>query len=97
MQAQTVSNFFLAFASNLTVIPVLNKIDLPNANPQSVKEQLQTLFDINSNDVILASAKMGIGIDDIFEAVIKQIPAPPIRSGFDTGEKYEHKKCQNVF
>ena len=93
VQAQTVSNFFLAFANNLTVIPVLNKIDLPNANPQSVKEQLQTLFDINPNDVILASAKMGIGIDDIFEAVIKQIPPPPIRSGFNTGEKYEHRKC----
>ena len=76
VQAQTVSNFYLAFANNLVIVPVLNKIDLPNANPEAVKEQLLNLFEMEPSDVILASAKTGIGITEIFEAVIDRIPPP---------------------
>jgi elongation factor 4 len=93
VQAQTVSNFFMAFANNLTVVPVLNKIDLPNSNPALVKEQLMNLFEIDPSDVILASAKMGIGIKEIFDAVINRIPPPVIRSEFNSGGIYENKKC----
>ena len=76
VQAQTVSNFYLAFANNLTVIPVLNKIDLPGANPEEVKDQLFNLFEIESSEVLLASAKQGIGIGEIFEAIVSKIPPP---------------------
>ena len=93
VQAQTVSNFFMAFANNLSVVPVLNKIDLPKANPDAVKAQLQNLFEIDPDQVILASAKMGIGIEEIFEAVIQKIPPPLILSDFNVGEIFEHKKC----
>jgi translation elongation factor EF-4 len=57
----------LAFANNLAIVPVLNKIDMKNANPEAVKEQLLNLFEIDPSDVILASAKNGIGISEIFE------------------------------
>lgn len=76
VQAQTVSNFYLAFANNLTVIPVLNKIDLPGANPEEVKDQLFNLFEIESSEVLLASAKQGIGISEIFDAIVSKIPPP---------------------
>ena len=93
VQAQTVSNFFMAFANNLTVVPVLNKIDLPNAKPELIKEQLKNLFEIDPKDVLLASAKMGIGIKDIFEAVVQRIPPPTTRSDFAPGGIYETKQC----
>ena len=80
VQAQTVSNFYLAFANDLVVIPVLNKIDLPNANPEAVKDQLQNLFEIDKDSVLCASAKKGIGIQEIFEAVVDKIP-PPSKHG----------------
>lgn len=80
VQAQTVSNFYMAFANDLVIIPVLNKIDLPNANPEAVKEQLLNLFDIDPSQVLMASAKAGIGTEDIFEAIIERIP-PPNRHG----------------
>ena len=57
VQAQTVSNFFMAFGLDLAVVPVINKIDLPGADPDSVKEQMLTLFEIDPDIVILASAK----------------------------------------
>ena len=83
----------MAFANNLTVVPVLSKIDLPKANPELVKEQMKTLFEINPEDIILASAKMGIGIEEIFQAVIQKIPPPQVRDGFNIGEIYEKNKC----
>ena len=81
VQAQTVSNFFMAFAQDLTVVPVLNKIDLPGADPEGTKEQLSTLFDLDPDQVLLASAKHAIGIEDIFEAVVDRIPPPAGASG----------------
>ena len=76
VQAQTMANFYLAFDQDLTMIPVINKIDMAAADPQRISEQLIKLFDFQKNEIILASAKAGIGIDDILKAVIQQIPAP---------------------
>lgn len=61
-------------------MPVINKIDLPNADPDTVKQQLELLFDIDPESVLLASAKTGLGIDRIFEEVVRRIP-PPNRHG----------------
>jgi translation factor GUF1, mitochondrial len=76
VQAQTMANFFLAFEQDLTIIPVINKIDLPTANIDTTIHQLETLFDFKENEVVLASAKANIGTDDILKAIIKRIPAP---------------------
>lgn len=76
VQAQTMANFFLAFDQDLTIIPVINKIDLPTADVENTLKQLNTLFDFKEDEVILASAKANIGTDDILRGVIKRIPAP---------------------
>ncbi len=76
IQAQTIANVNLATQNNLTIIPVINKIDLPSADPDSVKEQLEDVLQIESDQAVLTSAKEGIGIEDIMEAVVKFIPAP---------------------
>ncbi|CAI9109642.1 OLC1v1009501C1 [Oldenlandia corymbosa var. corymbosa] len=77
VQAQTVANFYLAFESNLTVIPVINKIDQPTADPDRVKEQLKSMFDLDPNDALLTSAKTGLGLEKVLPAVIERIPPPP--------------------
>ena len=76
IQAQTIANVNLATQNNLTIIPVINKIDLPSADPDTVKEQLEDVLQIESDQAVLTSAKEGIGIEDIMEAVVKFIPAP---------------------
>ncbi len=76
IEAQTISNLYLALEHDLEIIPVINKIDLPGAMPEEVKEQIVDLLDIDAGDVIYASAKEGIGIDEILEAVIKKVPPP---------------------
>jgi len=76
VQAQTMANFYLAFDQDLTIIPVINKIDMANAQPDVVKEELKNLFDFKPEECILASAKAGLGIDDILRAIIERIPAP---------------------
>lgn len=76
IQAQTLANFYLASTKNLKIVPVLNKIDLKHANPEQVTKDLQSLFDIDPKDVLRVSAKMGIGIDSVFEHVIEKIPPP---------------------
>lgn len=76
VQAQTMANFYLAFEQNLMIIPIINKIDMANARPEKIAEELETLFDFRQDEIVLASAKTGIGITDILEAVIKHIPAP---------------------
>ncbi|KAK1281809.1 hypothetical protein QJS10_CPB22g00898 [Acorus calamus] len=77
VQAQTVANFYLAFESNLTIIPVINKIDQPTADPDRVKAQLKSLFDIDAEDALLTSAKTGQGLEHVLPAVIERIPSPP--------------------
>ena len=76
VEAQTVANVHLAMKQNLTVIPVINKIDLPHANVAQTKIQLEDILAIPAESAILASAKEGIGIEDILEAIVARIPAP---------------------
>jgi GTP-binding protein LepA len=78
VEAQTVANVHLAMKQNLKLIPVINKIDLPAANVESVKRQLEDILAIPAEEAIPASAKQGIGIEDIIEAVIERIPPPPV-------------------
>ncbi|CAM8903479.1 hypothetical protein QQ045_010987 [Rhodiola kirilowii] len=77
VQAQTVANFYLAFESNLTIVPIINKIDQPTADPDRVKTQLKTMFDIDPSGVLLTSAKTGQGLEQVLPAVIERIPPPP--------------------
>lgn len=76
IQAQTISNLYLALENDLEIIPVLNKIDLPSANPEEVTDDIVDLLGCKAEDVIPASAKTGLGVDAILEAVIKLIPPP---------------------
>lgn len=76
IQAQTISNLYLALDNDLEIIPVLNKIDLESAKPEEVKDQIVDLVGCSRDSIIAASAKAGIGIDTILEAIIKRIPAP---------------------
>src|SRR5579859_6025944 len=82
VEAQTVANVHLAMKQNLTVIPVINKIDLPHANVAQARQQLEDILAIPGESAILASAKEGIGIDEILEAIVERVPAPkPTREG----------------
>ncbi len=76
IQAQTISNLYLAVEHNLTIIPILNKIDLPAAQPELVTDHIVELIGCDREEVILASAKEGKGIEEILQAVIKRVPAP---------------------
>lgn len=76
VEAQTISNLYLALEHDLEIIPVLNKIDLPGAMPEEMTDQVVELLGCDREDVILASGKAGIGIDEILEAIIEKIPAP---------------------
>ena len=76
IQAQTISNLYLALENDLEIIPVLNKVDLPSANPEEVTDDIVDLLGCDANEVIPASAKTGLGIDSILEAIIKFIPPP---------------------
>ncbi len=76
VEAQTVANLHLAMKQNLHIIPVINKIDLPHANVAQAKQQLEEILAIPAEEAILASAKEGIGIEDILEAIVQRIPAP---------------------
>ncbi|MFN3947495.1 MAG: translation elongation factor 4 [Aquificaceae bacterium] len=76
IEAQTVANFWKAVEQNLVIIPVINKIDLPAADPNRVKKQIEDILGIPSDEVILASAKEGIGIEEIIQAIIERIPPP---------------------
>src|SRR5256886_6309548 len=76
VEAQTVANVHLALKQGLTIVPVINKIDLPNADIPTVKKQLEDILSIPADEALLASAKAGIGIEEILEAVIQRIPPP---------------------
>ena len=76
VQAQTISNLYLALENDLEIIPVLNKIDLPSAKPEEVSDDIVDLLGCNENDIIQASAKTGEGIGEILEAIIDRIPPP---------------------
>jgi GTP-binding protein LepA len=76
VEAQTLANVYLALDINLEVFPVLNKIDLPAADPERVKQEIEDIIGIDAHDAVLASAKEGIGTHEILEQIIKKIPAP---------------------
>ena len=76
IQAQTISNLYLALENDLEIIPVLNKIDLPSANPEEVKDQIIDLIGCNREDIIPASAKTGVGIQNILEAIVDRVSSP---------------------
>src|ERR1700732_5310264 len=76
VEAQTVANTFLAAAHNLTILPVITKIDLPAAQPDFAKEQIETVLAIPAVDALLISAKSGLGVDDVLEAIVARIPPP---------------------
>ena len=76
IQAQTISNLYLALENDLEIIPVLNKVDLPSASPEEVTDDIVDLLGCDADEVIPASAKTGIGIDEILAAIIERVPAP---------------------
>ena len=76
VEAQTISNLYLAMNQGLVIIPVLNKIDLPGAMPEEVKDEMEDLLACDRDDIIPASGKAGIGIEDILNAIVERIPAP---------------------
>jgi len=76
IQAQTISNLYLALDNDLEIIPVLNKVDLPSANPEEVTDDIVDLLGCEPEDVIHASGKTGFGVDNILEAIINKVPAP---------------------
>lgn len=76
IQAQTISNLYLALENDLEIIPVLNKVDLPSANPEEVTDDIVDLLGCDPSEVIPASGKTGIGVEDILSAIIERIPAP---------------------
>jgi GTP-binding protein LepA len=76
IEAQTISNLYLAIENNLEIIPILNKIDLPGAMPEEVTDQIVDLIGCEPEDVLHASAKEGIGIEEILEAIVERVPAP---------------------
>ena len=76
VEAQTLANTYLALDNNLELVPVLNKIDLPSAEPERIKEQVENIIGLDASEAVLASAKTGVGVEDILEAIIKKVPAP---------------------
>jgi GTP-binding protein LepA len=76
VEAQTLANVYLALDNNLEIVPVLNKIDLPSANPDEVKKEIEDVIGLDTSDALLASAKTGVGIHEILEAITRRIPPP---------------------
>lgn len=76
VEAQTLANVYLAIENNLEILPIINKIDLPAAEPEKVKREIEDIIGLPADDAVLASAKNGIGIEDILEAIVQRIPAP---------------------
>jgi len=76
VEAQTLANSYLAINNNLDILSVINKVDLPSAEPEKVREQIENVIGLDAHDAVLASAKAGIGVDEILEKIITHIPAP---------------------
>lgn len=76
IEAQTLANVYLAIDNNLEIVPVINKIDLPSADPERVRNEIEEVIGLDASEAVLASAKAGIGIEDILEQVVEKVPAP---------------------
>lgn len=86
IEAQTLANVYLALDNDLEIIPVVNKIDLPSADPEHVKKEIEDVIGIDASDAVLCSAKTGLGIEDVLEAIVACVPAP-------TGDKEKPLKA----
>lgn len=80
VEAQTLANVYLALEHDLEIIPVINKIDLPSADPDRVKHEIEDIIGLDASEAVLCSAKSGIGIPDILESIVNKVPAPPDKS-----------------
>ena len=80
VEAQTLANVYLALEHDLEIIPVINKIDLPSADPDRVKHEIEDIIGLDASEAVLCSAKSGIGIPDILEAIVNKVPTPPDKS-----------------
>jgi len=76
IEAQTLANVYLALDNNLEILPVINKIDLPSAEPERIRQEIEDVIGLDASDAVLASAKAGIGIKDILEQIVKKVPPP---------------------
>ena len=76
VEAQTLANVYLALDDNLEILPIINKIDLPSAEPEKVRKEIEDVIGIDASEAVLASAKQGIGIQDLLEQIVHQVPAP---------------------
>ncbi len=76
VEAQTLANSYLAIENNLVIIPVINKVDLPSAEPERVREQIEQVIGLDAHDAIMASAKVGLGVDEVLERIVAAIPPP---------------------
>jgi len=76
IEAQTLANVYLALEHNLEIIPVINKIDLPSADPERVKHEIEEVIGLDASDAVMVSAKLGTGVDEVLEAVVQKIPPP---------------------
>lgn len=76
IEAQTLANVYLAIDNNLEIVPVINKIDLPNADPERVRNEIEEVIGLDASEAVLASAKAGIGIEEILEQIVEKVPAP---------------------
>jgi GTP-binding protein LepA len=76
IEAQTLANVYLAYGLDLTIVPVINKVDLPSAEPERVRDEMQRVIGIDGDDVVLISAKSGLGVHDVLEAVVRMVPPP---------------------
>jgi GTP-binding protein LepA len=81
IEAQTLANVYLALDNNLEIIPVLNKVDLPAADPERVAGEIEETIGLDCSEIVHASAKMGIGIREILESIVKTVPPPPAATG----------------
>lgn len=86
IEAQTLANVYLALDNNLEILPVINKIDLPSADPERVRQEVEDVIGLDASEVVLASAKAGIGIEEILEQIVEKVPAP-------TGDSEEPLQC----
>ncbi|WP_369902566.1 elongation factor 4 [Bacillus manliponensis] len=86
IEAQTLANVYLALDNDLEILPVINKIDLPSADPERVRQEVEDVIGLDASEAVLASAKAGIGIEDILEQIVEKVPAP-------TGDSEEPLQC----
>ena len=76
VEAQTLANVYMALEHDLEIVPVINKIDLPSADPEKVKREIEDVIGLDASDAILTSAKTGVGIEEILDAIVEHVPAP---------------------